>query len=323
MENNNVTIKLKSNIILKNTYKKYSGDMSFVAYLPLDLLPKEYKDVRNFIRLSLDQKKEIDKQLYYAKRIVEVDNVLDESDLILLGLEPKSNEIVNDDYHILEETILVDEENIVEPYNNLDELENTNSNNIKDNSADESQVHITQNVDNIKIIETHPIIKTTLNKYPFDKCILNYYISKIVNSLSDAINYSNLNRKQEFYLHMDNLRESYRKIMHYIFELVVEINLKNYGEFFKPMNRIIVEKVFKEKEIEFHYISLLEKFHNLSGAIGHKNEKGLNRHVNQSTIDEFWELNGDKRNDILLSVPNFLNSISLTNQEKKSISNKL
>ena len=88
MENNNVTIKLKSNIILKNTYKKYSGDRSFVAYLPLDLLPKEYKDVRNFIRLSLDQKKEIDKQLYYAKRIVEVDNVLDECDLILLGLEP-------------------------------------------------------------------------------------------------------------------------------------------------------------------------------------------------------------------------------------------
>lgn len=65
------------------------------------------------------------------------------------------------------------------------------------------------------------------------------------------------------------------------------------------------------------------EFHNLTNAIGHKNEKGENRFTNKTTIERFNSLSYDKREKILLAVPNFLNSINLTNAEKKILSTSL
>ena len=58
------SLKLVSNIILKET-------KNLELYIPFELKPKEYKDVRVRDQLSPKQKKQHDKELFRAKEIRE------------------------------------------------------------------------------------------------------------------------------------------------------------------------------------------------------------------------------------------------------------
>ena len=60
------SVKLTSNIMLKSRYEK-----DFVGYLPPDLLPKEYSDVRNRSMLTARQQEQLDKRLFYASKIID------------------------------------------------------------------------------------------------------------------------------------------------------------------------------------------------------------------------------------------------------------
>lgn len=60
------SIKLTSNIMLKSKYEK-----DFVGYLPPDLLPSEYSDVRNRSMLTDRQREQLDKRLFYASKIID------------------------------------------------------------------------------------------------------------------------------------------------------------------------------------------------------------------------------------------------------------
>lgn len=66
-------IKIKSNIILKSKYIEYGQE-----YLPLELLPKEYWDVRLNNYRSSAQKEQFYKYPFYAKRIVDEEEPLAE-----------------------------------------------------------------------------------------------------------------------------------------------------------------------------------------------------------------------------------------------------
>ena len=60
MENNQ--IKLTSNIVLKSKYQ-----VNGQQYLPADLLPKEYRDVRLLGTLTPLQRRQMEKRLFLAK----------------------------------------------------------------------------------------------------------------------------------------------------------------------------------------------------------------------------------------------------------------
>lgn len=63
------SLKLVSNIMLRSRYKKTSD--SYIAYLPFDLLPKEYSDVRNDMNLTELQQIQKWKKMFAAERIIE------------------------------------------------------------------------------------------------------------------------------------------------------------------------------------------------------------------------------------------------------------
>ena len=62
----NSTIKLTSNIILKSNYQ-----VNGQQYLPADLLPKEYRDVRLLGSLTPLQRQQMEKRLFLAKNFKE------------------------------------------------------------------------------------------------------------------------------------------------------------------------------------------------------------------------------------------------------------
>ena len=63
------SIKLVSNIMLKSKYKKTAD--SYLSYLPFDLLPRVYNDVRSENDLTEYQKIQKTKKLFAADRIIE------------------------------------------------------------------------------------------------------------------------------------------------------------------------------------------------------------------------------------------------------------
>ena len=61
-------IMLASNIMLKSKYERDPW-----AYIPADLLPKEYSDARAAQFLSPSQREQMKKKLFYANRIIDED----------------------------------------------------------------------------------------------------------------------------------------------------------------------------------------------------------------------------------------------------------
>lgn len=146
-----VSIKLKSNIILKDIYQRYNGDMSYLSLLPIDLLSKEYRDVRGHIYLSETQKEELDKRLYYAERVVNVQSILEDVDYELLGLNLPNNSSNKDNLTNIENLEISSKEEI---------------NILEDNHLE----HFSEMADTTIISSPHPVIETILNSYPHDRC---------------------------------------------------------------------------------------------------------------------------------------------------------
>lgn len=65
-DNNRSLIKLNSNIMLKAKYEKDPR-----SYLPPDLLPSHYSDIRVRDSLTKRQKEQFEKKLFYASRIID------------------------------------------------------------------------------------------------------------------------------------------------------------------------------------------------------------------------------------------------------------
>lgn len=68
MENDDTrsSIKLNSNIMLKAKYEKDPW-----SYLPPDLLPSHYSDIRARSFLTKRQQEQFEKKLFYASRIID------------------------------------------------------------------------------------------------------------------------------------------------------------------------------------------------------------------------------------------------------------
>ena len=66
MDSSNVM--LSSNIMLRSKYERDPW-----AYAPVELLPAHYADVRAMQFLSQDQRKQAEKKLYYAYKVIDVD----------------------------------------------------------------------------------------------------------------------------------------------------------------------------------------------------------------------------------------------------------
>ena len=65
-DNTRSLIKLNSNIMLKAKYEKDPW-----SYLPPDLLPSHYSDIRVRGFLTKRQKEQLEKKLFYASRIID------------------------------------------------------------------------------------------------------------------------------------------------------------------------------------------------------------------------------------------------------------
>jgi hypothetical protein len=63
------SVKLVSNIMLKS--KVSNSKDGIISYLPFDLLPQEYGDVRNDLFLSEYQRQQKEKRLFAAEHIVD------------------------------------------------------------------------------------------------------------------------------------------------------------------------------------------------------------------------------------------------------------
>ena len=61
-------IMLASNIMIKFKYERDPW-----AYIPADLLPKEYSDARAAQFLSASQREQMKKKLFYATRVIDED----------------------------------------------------------------------------------------------------------------------------------------------------------------------------------------------------------------------------------------------------------
>lgn len=308
MTNSNVTIKLKSNIILKSIYQKHKGDMTYFIHLPIDLLSKEYRDVRSFVRLSETQQEEIYKRLYYAERVKDIENVLEDSDYELLGLNSKSNKI---------ETI----DEIEKSLSHISQLSDNVQCEIIEVSSEPYQE--TNSKESEKICECNPIINSVLIKYQYEKTYLERIISDVVSELDTAIKYLKEDNRREVIYSIDKIRELYKKMMHHICDHLCNKNTPNFGFYFKPMSRLDLEKMFVKNNIDKTLINRLSEFHELANAGSHIGDKGTKRFSNKNIIENFFNLPMNRREEILLSIPKFLVAINLTNSEKKLISQKL
>ena len=65
-KNESSNVMLSSNIMLRSKY-----DRDPYAYIPVDLLPSHYADVRAMQFLSPCQRKQAEKKLYYASKIID------------------------------------------------------------------------------------------------------------------------------------------------------------------------------------------------------------------------------------------------------------
>lgn len=61
-------VMLSSNIMLRTKYERDPW-----AYIPADLLPAHYADSRAIQFLSPSQRKQMEKKLFYANRVVDAD----------------------------------------------------------------------------------------------------------------------------------------------------------------------------------------------------------------------------------------------------------
>ena len=172
--------------------------------------------------------------------------------------------------------------------------------------------------------ELNDIVKEVLRKYPEKENILYRYISDICLWVDNAISASEYNSFDEVGRNIDMIREMYRKVLQAVFDSLLKKSAENLGYYLSdPFGLIEIDNLFKKRSIALDIKNKLMVFHSLSNAIGHSIENGPQRAKNEKKVEDFKQMSVGDRTKILLSIPNFFNSIDFTKTEINAIISKL
>lgn len=170
----------------------------------------------------------------------------------------------------------------------------------------------------------HPIVKSVVDKYPASQNIFFRYISDICIWLDSAVSASEFDSFDEIGRCIDFIREIYRKTLQAVFDVILKKNVQNLGSYLTDsFNIIAIEKAFKDRKIQLDIKNKLIIFHSLANAIGHSLENGPKKKDNLQRVEDFKKLGVLEREKILLSIPNFFNSIDFTKPEISAIVAKM
>lgn len=170
----------------------------------------------------------------------------------------------------------------------------------------------------------NPVIASVLSKYPKDSNILFGYISDISLGLDRAISAAENNSFNEVGRSIDMIREMYRKTLQAVFDGLLKNTAENLASYLSdPFNVSKVDQLFRKRNIALDVKNKLIIFHGLANAIGHSVENGPQKSSNEKRVKDFKELSDTDRTKILLSIPNFFNSITFTKTEINAIVSKL
>ena len=170
----------------------------------------------------------------------------------------------------------------------------------------------------------NPVITSVLSKYPKDSNMLFGYISDISLGLDRAISAAENNSFNEVGRSIDMIREMYRKTLQAVFDCLLKNTAENLASYLSdPFNVSKVDQLFRKRNIALDIKNKLIIFHGLANAIGHSVENGPQKSSNEKRVKDFKELSDTDRTKILLSIPNFFNSITFTKTEINAIVSKL
>ena len=170
----------------------------------------------------------------------------------------------------------------------------------------------------------YKIIQEVLDKYPPSKNIFNRYVSEICLELDKAISASEVNAMDQVAFSLVGIRDYYDKVIKVIFDLLLNKNEKNLGSYLGDWsNREQLRSTFNKRAVKTSFLQNLIKFNDVINAISHKEDNGKERDRNNKNITEFKKMVHKEREIVMLNIPDFFNSISLTKAESNLIISKL
>lgn len=318
------TVVMNSNILPDSFINKLSQDYNYDNDLPKfikldDILHKTISPNTKSVKKIIDEIDQAEISIEPIKKKLEENKnkLTDLKNTQKKNIELKQeelNEHINDEITKLKTEIKTDEDKIKEIKGNIDSY-----NHQKSAASTEYKDFVNKNSK-----ELDSIIKNVLKKYPEEINIFNRYVSDICLWLNSAISASEFNSFDEVGHSIDMIREMYRKVLHAVFDVLQKKSAESLGYYLSdPFGLLEIEELFKKKKISPDIRSKLSNFHNLSNAIGHSIENGPQKINNAKKVEDFKQMNVKDREKILLAIPIFFNSITLTNTEVKAVVEKL
>lgn len=150
------------------------------------------------------------------------------------------------------------------------------------------------------------------------------YVVRICTELDKAINCSEHKSFDELVVSVKTLRSLSDSLLLVILNVVFSKKAEKLVSYFGKGSDIIeLESKLNPRDVKNIVISNTIKYHQLSNAIGHKEEKGKKESDNKEMINNFKELSSYDRRLILSAIPNLLSTISLTGEELREINDML
>jgi hypothetical protein len=168
------------------------------------------------------------------------------------------------------------------------------------------------------------IIQVALKKYPLKSNLFNLYVNKICTGIGQAISASEHNAFNEIAYFLDGIRDSYRKVFQVIFDSLLKKQEVSLGRYLGDMfNREKLRSLFNNRNIKVNIIQKLVNFHEIINAISHKGENGKEKSKNINLINSFKIMKHNEREDLMMAIPEFFNSILFSKAEVNTFLSKL
>ena len=115
-------------------------------------------------------------------------------------------------------------------------------------------------------------------------------------------------------------RAPYQIAFKAIFDSVLSEKNKTLGSYLADAYcRVQIENWFRVKRMDLSVFSNFRIFHDVVRAAAHRYDEGEKQEWNRKQIEEFKRMTRVQREKVLLSVPNFFNSVEFSKKEEKAI----
>ena len=166
----------------------------------------------------------------------------------------------------------------------------------------------------------NPIIDNVIAKFPIDKNSFNRNIVSACSSIDSAISASECDAFDDLWIGICAARAPYQIAFKAIFDSVLSEKNKTLGSYLADAYcRVQIENWFRVKRIDLSVFSNFRIFHDVVRAAAHRYDEGEKQEWNRKQIEEFKRMTRVQREKVLLSVPNFFNSVEFSKKEEKAI----